>query len=370
MYDVVIIGAGVAGCSTAIALKNQNKHLKIAIIERGSYENTTRRIGETLPPQASNQFQKLGIWEAFLACNFLSSYGTSSVWGSSELYTNEYIYSPFGYGWNLDRSVFDRFMMNETQQRGVDFFFKTSCTTALKSPSHWQLTCFENTNEKQIAARFVVDASGKKAAFTSLQGISKITNDTLVGIYRFYDTNTNNELLSLKKGTLVETDANGWWYSATLPNNKLVIGYMTDADIATKLNLKSKASFENLLNTSAYTTKRIPKHSSYSENQLVAAQSQYVTNCVGEAWLAVGDAASSYDPISSMGIYKSLVMSQFATFAILDYLKNETLGLRKYEYIVQQDYTHYEAKKAKYYSQEQRYKESAFWQRRQKQKLT
>lgn len=370
MFDVVIIGAGVAGCATAIALKNQNKHLKIAIIERGSSENTIRRIGETLPPQASKQFQKLGIWEAFLACNFLSSYGTSSVWGSSELYTNEYIYSPFGYGWNLDRCVFDRFMINEAQKRGVHFFFKTSCTTAFKTTSDWQLTCFENTNKKQITARFVVDASGKKAAFTNLQGISKITNDSLVGIYRFYDTIINHKALSIEKGTLVETNPNGWWYSATLPNNKLVIGYMTDADIAAKLNLKSKASFENLLNTSVYTAKRIPKQASYSENQLVAAQSQYLTNTTGEAWLAVGDAASSYDPISSMGIYKSLVMSQFASFAILDYLNNEPVGLRKYEHIVQQDYSQYETKKTKYYAQEQRYKENTFWKRRQKPKLT
>lgn len=362
-YDVIIVGAGVAGCATALALKKRNKALSIAIIERSETIENPFKIGETLPPQASKQFQNLNIWEAFLACNFSSSYGTSSLWGSNELYTNEYIFSPYGYGWNLDRNRFDQFMMQQAKQQDVAFYFNTSCVAASLRDAQWELQLEAAFNKFTMSARFVVDASGKKAAFSTLQGAKKIKSDKQVGIYRFYDVNQANET-KIKEGILVETTANGWWYSATLPNHKLVLGYMTDADLATDLKIKSEVNFDTLLQATKITGERIHPLQTKTSPFLVAAQTQHLTASVGEGWLAVGDAASSYDPISSLGIYKSLVMSQWASFAIIDSLKNEASGLKKYDYLVKQDFQQYAEKRLGYYQQEKRFSEAVFWKRR------
>ncbi|EDO25414.1 predicted protein [Nematostella vectensis] len=186
----------------------------------------------------------------------------------------------------------------------------------------------------------------------------------MVGIYQFYEKTSQNA--ATQKGTLVETDATGWWYSSTLPNQKLVVGYMTDADIANQLKLKNKTAFNAQLQKAKHTSKRIQDQEAITAIQIVAAQSQYLNKTAGEAWLAVGDAGSSYDPIASMGIYKALVMSQFAAFAIADYLQGNPTGLAKYQHIINQDYQQYQTKKATYYNQEQRFSNSLFWQRRQK----
>ncbi|WP_298310773.1 tryptophan 7-halogenase [uncultured Aquimarina sp.] len=368
-YDVVVIGGGVAGCATAIALKNEAPELRIAIMERKPSFNPNNaciyRIGETLPPHASQQLQKLGIWSSFLECNFVTAYGTSAAWGSSELYHNEYMYSPYGYGWHLDRIAFDQFMIKEAQKRDILFYFETSITASKKKSKHWIL----ETNSKQdnitLKSNFVVDATGKKAAFSSLQKSTKIKKDQMVGVYCIYNTKDEHKDHSgIGSGTCVETDQNGWWYSATLPNKTIVVGYMTDADIANRLQLRKKEAFNNLLHNTKHTNNRIKDTAYLSQPQVTAAHTQYLSAVTGDSWLAVGDAASCYDPISSLGIFKSLTMSQFAAYATIDDLKGDRFGLQKYQQIITQDYKAYLKKRQEYYAQEDRYTTSLFWKRR------
>jgi flavin-dependent dehydrogenase len=360
-YDVIIIGAGVAGCATAIALKNQNSDLKIGIIEREIYSNKKISIGETLPPHASQQLQELGIWDGFVSKNFISSYGTSSAWGASELYTNEFLYSPFGYGWSLDRMVFDDFIVKEAEKRGILFFYKTSCIEPSLIGNKWSLKCNSESIELTIHTKFVVDASGKKASFSSKLGIKKNTQDQLIGIYKHYTIKSD----TFKIGTCIEADANGWWYSTTLPNNKLVICYMTDNDIASKMQLLKKNALDYLLSKTIHTSKRLTGTEKSTKPTTVAAHSHYLSSVIGDAWLAVGDAASSYDPISSLGIFKSLLMSRYASYAILNYLDGDLSGLKKYQHIINEDYKGYKSKKQEYYNQENRFKNESFWKRRQ-----
>lgn len=369
-FDVLIIGGGVAGCAVAIALKNDCPNLKVAIIERSKslISISVPRIGETLPPQTAQQLQNLGIWQDFLACNFKKSYGTAASWGSKSLHCNEYIYSPFGYGWHLDRTIFDKLMVSEAKKRGVDFFFNTRIISSEENNNGWQILCKISDKHTVITSKFVVDATGKKAAFASLQGSIKNASDNLVGIYRFYDLNTNENVSVLKnKGseTYVETDENGWWYSATIPNNKLVVAYMTDGDIANKYKIRKSEKFDIELSKTTHTIKRLVNTQSISAPKVVAAHTQYLSSVVGNSWLCVGDAAISFDPISSLGIFKSLRMSKIASYAIRDMLKGDASGLVKYQKLIDLEFEEYKKKKHEYYLEEKRFKTNAFWKRRQ-----
>ena len=362
-YDVVILGAGVAGCATAIALKNQQPSLAILLIDRDEIAAGTHRIGETLPPHASKQLQHLGLWNAFLQCRFQASYGTSAAWGEDQLYVNEFIYSPYGYGWNLDRAAFDRFMQQQAIWRGIHLQVKASCVEAQQHNQNWLLTVTSEKTTTLVNTSFVVDATGKKAAFASMQAAVKINKDKLVGIYRHYSFSSN--ATKIARGTQIEATPYGWWYSATLPQNQLVVGCMTDADIASRMQLKEAAVFDQLLNQTQHTSQRILTDLQSAITKTVAAQTQLLEQTHGQNWLAVGDAASSYDPIASLGIFKSLFMGRLAAYAITDHSNGDTQALQKYSCIIQRDFEAYQIKKAAYYSQEKRFADSVFWQRRQ-----
>lgn len=361
-YDVVIIGGGVAGCTTALSLLLNNNKLKIAVVEKGQILPENKKIGETLTPQATIQLQNLGIWNRFLESNFKPSYGSSSSWGKQELYTNEYIYSPYGYGWNLDRLKFDLLMREEAKKKGVQFIYDTTFLSFEYKENNWKIKGISFNEKIELNARVCVDASGRKAILGTNLGIEKIRLDRLVGIYQFFEKKENQ---SVSQGILIEATEDGWWYSTCLPNEQYVLAFMTDADIATDKDLKNQSSFEKFWKHSRYIKERVGKLTSISEIQLVSAQTQRLEKTSGEGWIAVGDAASTYDPVSSMGIYKALVMGQLGAFAILDFLKGDLQGFKKYDAIVTQDFEQYLNKKATYYSEEKRFAKNLFWQRRQ-----
>jgi len=362
-YDVIIVGGGVAGCATAIALKNCQPELSVAILERKEDMSNTNRpcysIGETLPPQTSAQLRSLGIWESFLKQDFIRSYGTSAAWGGSKLYCNEFMYSPFGYGWRLDRSVFDQFMIQEAQQKEVNFHFNSHMSSVIRIDEMWIV----NTTQKQFKARFVVDATGRKTAIASKLGIEKISTDQLVGIYRFYEGQERPS--DFQEGTYIESDENGWWYSTTLPNNKTVVAYMTDADIANTHGLRKPDQFDRILKQSRFTWKRVSEKDTRNTPQVVAAHTQYLNNATGDGWLSVGDATMSYDPLSSLGIFKSLITSQLASFAIKDCLHGNPQALPRYQQIMESEFKGYQKKWKEHYAQEERFSNHSFWQRRQ-----
>lgn len=71
-YDVAIIGAGPAGLSAAISIKQQNSNIKVAIIEKGSEVGSHIISGAILDPHSltkllpnwqkdSNNFVKLAV---------------------------------------------------------------------------------------------------------------------------------------------------------------------------------------------------------------------------------------------------------------------------------------------------------------------
>jgi flavin-dependent dehydrogenase len=84
----------------------------------------------------------------------------------------------------------------------------------------------------------------------------------------------------------------------------------------------------------------------------------------GERWIAVGDAATTYDPLSSQGIFKALQSGILASYAICDFFKGTPGGLEKYEALIKQEFDDYLATRADYYGQERRWQASPFWQRR------
>ena len=99
-YDVAVIGGGPAGAVAAFELASNG--LKTILLE--SEISPAPKIGETLPPEARSVLQSLGLWEAFLDDGHLASVGICSAWNSAALAERDFIFNPYGCGWQLDRA--------------------------------------------------------------------------------------------------------------------------------------------------------------------------------------------------------------------------------------------------------------------------
>ncbi len=121
-FEVVVIGGGPAGSLTAMLLARRGCRVAVADKSRpGAF-----CVGETLPPQASQLLSELGLFERFRRQNHRASPGILSAWGSSEPVASDFLFSPHGDGWHIDRPKFNALLREAAIEAGVHFFPDTA----------------------------------------------------------------------------------------------------------------------------------------------------------------------------------------------------------------------------------------------------
>jgi 2-polyprenyl-6-methoxyphenol hydroxylase-like FAD-dependent oxidoreductase len=353
-FDVAIAGGGPGGLATALALRAHAPSLSVVLIEASTYE--TPRIGETLPPPARGILEHLGVWEAFLAQGHREVHGTTAVWGSALPLDNEFIYMPANKGWHLDRAAFDAMLAREAENRGVTLVLDTRLRSADHVEQGWRLTL---STGRAISAGFLVDATGGTAAFARRCGARFVDADRLVGIARLFEHGGGEDR------TLVEAFEAGWWYTAGLPNRRRIIACMTDADLARRMRLNETGEWRRNVASMPHIG-AIERHSKPCGPIVVrSTASRRLEPAAGDHWLAVGDSASRFDPLSSQGIVKALRSGIFASYAIGELLvRHDDSGMCKYVRFVLDEFRSYAESRSKYYREEQRWPAKEFWRRR------
>lgn len=357
--DVAIAGAGPAGSACAISLRARAPSLSVALIEASRFD--TPRHGETLSPAARALLDHLGVVDAFCAAGHSEAHGTAAAWGDASLQDNDFLFLARGPGWHLDRARFDAMLAEHAATRGATLLLGTALRDARRrgNGGHdgWQL---ELADGRSIAARFLVDTTGNAAMATRFCGARAVAFDHLVSFGRFFEDRS-----AADPRTIVEAFADGWWYTAALPRQRRFVACMTDSAVARRLRLRDAACWTRKLEAMPLVG-RIARAARASGPIVArACGSQRLDVAVGTDWIAAGDAASRFDPLSSQGITKALRSGVFASYAIADHLgSGDIRGLRRYERFIQSEFDVYLRTRADVYRDERRWPQSEFWSAR------
>lgn len=356
-YDVVVVGGGPAGAATAVFLAQSGHH--VLLLARKAPPGD--KVGESLSPQANNVLKQLGIWDDFISDSHLPCYGNQSAWGSSELAFHDFINSPNGPGWHIDRGLFEQTLLERARGVNVHITMSNMLRRANWHGTHWELMISGVSHS--VKSRFMVDATGRSSWLARRQGIERIHSDKQVSLIAFLETEGEPMADST---SLVEAVENGWWYSARIPNGRLVTTFMTDIDLHPQQQVSRPDGWLSMLNKTRYTARRIHQHGYQlaTTPYFVAAGSSRLEQFWGKGWLAVGDAAMSYDPLSAHGITLALVGGRDAADAITNELHGDANALTSYGDQLDWAYSYYALIRDRYYRSEGRWLNAPYWHRR------
>jgi flavin-dependent dehydrogenase len=358
-FDVVILGAGPAGATTALALRKFHPHLSVVMVEACDYQ--TLRQGEILTKEAIPILQQLDVLDFFLEQNH-PQWQTAPRANDEATSTHEFGAAVgLQQGWQLDRTRFDGMLAGYAAASGASFIRASMTEARFMTDNSWQIVTQSALHSRVLNTAFVVDATGRSARFAGEIGVPHAAHDTLVGVGRALAMETEDPS---DQAPLIEAFEHGWWYSAPTADNRLAVVAMTDADICKRLQLAHTARWSELLQASPQTQRRVARLKVAGEVNVRAAHTRCLRSCCGKNWLAVGDAATSVDPISAHGIVRALRFGMHASDAIGGHFGDRRSSLGNYEALVHTEFEQNLSLRADIYRSESRWENAPFWRRR------
>jgi flavin-dependent dehydrogenase len=360
-YTAAVIGGGPAGSAAARMMARAGANvLLVSAIPREAFQ-----VGESLVPAAQNILEALDLGEGILSGEHLPSYGNASAWGSLQLVHTDFIRSAYGHGWHLNRPYFDTVLRQMAEEAGATVFNCAKLFRFQRNRSHWQLTLKTREGLTEVTCEWLFDCTGRSHRIVRSLGNKQHYEDKLLAFYTRFRPHKNAEE-DLDSCTLVESVPQGWFHTALLPSGERVVTFFTDAGTPWVKNARSLKGFLKLIEGTVHISLKLEAHRyAVSANlRSTDARSSYLERYYGKGWLTAGDAATTFDPLSSQGIFSALYSGLKAGNALVEHLHGDREALPHYHFIVSEVYDRFLDNMRKCYSYEQRWLDSPFWHAR------
>lgn len=361
--DVLIIGGGPSGAALAIALRRCGIP-NVVVIDRPV--NRPFQIGESAAPSLDSLLRRVGLGGVPEANGHHRWHGNLSAWGTSAPVVEDFMYRPNGPGWHLDRAAFDSWLRAEAVSAGAQLLAPARLVAARWSGAAWRVEIETAAEAVQLESRWIVDASGRPAAFARRQGARLRHHDRLLAYAAMSDGAAAPEYSGF---SIIEACETGWWYGANLPAGKCVVALMTDPDVAEDADLATPSSFWRQWAGTALISRCCKPKDRDASPVVFSANSQCLDRPSGPGWLAIGDALMALDPLSSSGLTGGMQDAIAAADTIACSLRDTehrrtAEALSHYGARATATFERYLAERHAVYDMERRWPNSRFWQRR------
>lgn len=354
-HKVFIAGAGPAGLAASLTLSAYK--IPHCIVDANI--TATQKLGDALPPNSKPLLKQLGISELLNHKKHIPYYGNQSIWGSNKVHEKEFIKDIYGHGYLLDRQYFENQLRQLIKANKTPFYKGYHIKRILEKETNISIDIQNKSEKTQIQSQYIIDATGRKASICRHLGAQKKEFDSQLTISFKHQLQHK-----ISRQIWIEATENGWWYLSPNANGEVNCMFFTLLEL-----IPSKNKIVTFLENEIKTTLQIQKIIKPTEEELLKHKSMpsgtsYLTKMYGKNWLAVGDAAFSYDPISSYGITSSLASGYYGAHALSSKLANEEDAFLAYSYIIKNATKAYFQKLAHQYNSEKRWRNSYYWKNR------
>ncbi len=326
-FDVAVVGGGPAG-STLASLVAMQGH-RVLVLEKEAFPRYM--IGESLLPATVHGVCRLtGAAEELARAGFTRKNGGTFKWGSNP---NPWTFSfsvspamagPTSYAYQVERSKFDEILLNNARRVGADVRERCMVSGVTGDDERVRGVRYSDAagNERQVLARFVVDASGNRSRLFQHAGGSRHYSEFFRSLALFGYFLGGRRLPKPNSGNILSVAFDsGWFWYIPLSSELTSVGAVVRREMASKIQGDPEKSLQKLIaecpmirdhlsdarrvRTGQYGKLRVRKDYSYHNSTFW---------CPG--LLFIGDAACFVDPVFSSGVHLATYSALLAARSI------------------------------------------------------
>ncbi|MBM0231396.1 tryptophan 7-halogenase [Micromonospora sp. STR1_7] len=334
-FDVIVIGGGPAGATTAGLLAKAGR--RVLVLDRERFPRY--HIGESLIPAVMRPMEELGLTERLDARGFERKYGGTLVWGNNQIPWNfSFIKGgPYAYAYHTRRADFDALILDRARELGAYVLEDATVKEPISEDGRVVGVTFTvrgaEQQVRQARAHLVVDASGQARVlsrrFTEATWHEELRN---VAVWSYFD---NCERLPGDEWTniLIEGIDDGWFWAIPIDKDRQSVGYVTRSELAGDNN----GSLPELFHEKWQQTTKLRQlmRNARQSGGFRSARDWSYTNrdFYGKGWVLVGDTAAFVDPLFSTGVALATLAGSVLSKIIDEILRRpeiETEALARY----------------------------------------
>lgn len=316
--DVLVIGGGPAGATSATLLARGNRH--VVLLEKERFPRYC--VGESMIPYCYFPLERLGLIPKLRDSHFTKKFSVQFVSTDGRVaqpfYFDEHFDHDAAMTWQVVRSEFDQILMDNARESGVEIVEGVRARNFLEESG--RISGLKAIDEEGVESRFeaplTIDASGRDAL--SLRRFGWRQRDTRlekVAIWTYYRGALRDSGRDEGATTIAYLPEKGWFWYIPLPGDLVSVGIVADKSYLYDKTRDPDSIFKQEVEKNPWVEEHLAPGFRDGPYRRTGDYSYRSKHCAADGLVLTGDAFAFLDPVFSSGILLALLGGELAAEA-------------------------------------------------------
>lgn len=327
--DVLIIGTGPSGSVAGSYLHKMG--IQVKLVEKTKFPRIV--VGESLIPRVMDHFDEAGLLDALNTYDFQVKPGARFIRGEEICifdFSNKFS-KGWDWTWQIPRADFDKAITDEMQRKGIDIEFETEVINVDFEKGISTTTVRDkNGNEKQVRAKFLIDASGYGRVIPRLMNLDAVSRlDPHSAIFSHIKDSRRPEG---EEGTQISFDileTKVWLWVIPFSNGYTSVGIVGPTSYIDGLANTNTDALQKAIALSDFYIERFGGLPFEFEPKKLSNYSISVQKMFGEGYVLTGNSTEFLDPVFSSGVCFATESGMLAAKLALKQLQGKKVDWQK-----------------------------------------
>lgn len=328
MYDVLVVGGGPGGSTTAALLAQRGR--RVALIEKDRHPRF--HIGESLLPQNNRLFETLGVMDDVRRIGLhkpgVEFHSLQHDKGRQEFFFCDAVDKSHPSGFEVHRAELDELLFRNAARLGAETVEEHRIVEVDVGSEGVRLVGRGPDGEREWRGRYLVDATGRDTLMSARMKLKRPhPRHNSAAIFAHYEG--AQRLPGVNEGNIsIFWFEHGWFWFIPLTHGVTSVGAVCWPYYLKRREGSLDAFFAQTVASCPPLAQRLADARQLRPATATGNYSYLSTRASGDRYLMVGDAFAFVDPVFSSGVYLAMSSGEMATQALDTVLDNEAAAPR------------------------------------------